>query len=121
MKIIINFSNEEKNAIINMALMNGGVKEVTDKDEHCVGNFGEYKYDAKENEITFDLKTSFIKATVGLVASLINIIRAFVSSCEMFSSAWFEDIKDLTKKEYKDEPNNSNEDFAAEVANKTEE
>jgi hypothetical protein len=99
MKISISFTTEEKNTIVNMMLNTGSIKEVNTNNEHYSGNFGEMKYDNSKNLIEYDLKPSFIKATVGLMGSLINIIRAFVSTCEMYSSTWLEGTKDLLKEE----------------------
>ena len=99
MKIKISYEREEKSTLINMMLRTTGVKEVTDNNEHYVGNFGEFKYDNEKNEIDIDLKPAFVIASAGLTATLVNIIKAFVSTCEMFTSHWLYDIKDLNKEE----------------------
>ena len=111
MKIIISFTAEEKNMMTEMYLNNGIVNEVVDKDEHYAGNFGEFKYCTEKNEIVVDLKSSFIKAYMDLINHTINMIKAFASTLEVFSSVWFEDTKDLTKKDEEAE----SQDFAAEV------
>ena len=95
MKITISFTGEEKHDIYNMMASTGNT--ITDNGEHFVGNFGEINYDNSKNEIVYDLKPAFIKASAQLTLSLINISRAFISSCEMFSAFWILDTKDLNK------------------------
>ena len=108
MKITITFEQKEKETMMSMALNCGGVKEVVDKDEHVVGNFGEFKYNHEENEMVLDLKPAFIKASAMLTVSVINMIKSFISTCEMFNESWFSDTKNLlaeeTKKEKESEP-----------------
>ena len=113
MKITINFNQEEKHSIINMLLNAGNLKEVKDESEHIVGNFGEVKYDHVKNEITLDFKTNFIKAYTALLMSLIGIIKTFMGNCEMFAYSWFNDTKDLMKKDEEESSNKT--DFTAEV------
>ena len=123
MKITIKFSNEEKSTLTRMALSTGNVKEVVDKDEYYVGNFGEFKYDHNENEIIFDLKTAFIKASYRLVMSVVNMIKSMIETCEMFNDSWFSDTKDLLAEEAKKEKESEiagykheSNSFASEVA-----
>ena len=56
--------------------------------------------------IEYELKTEFIKATAHLMMSLINMVKSFMSSCDMYSNFWLKDNKDLTKKEEETEPAN---------------
>ena len=102
MKITISFTQEEKNTMMSVGMECSNVKEVVDKDEHLVGNFGEFKYDHIANEFTIDLKTAFVKASARLTMSIINMIKSFVGTCEMFSESWLSDIKDMTKEEQKE-------------------
>ena len=96
MKITINFTNEELNNSINlMKNITGDIHEMSIKDEHIVGNFGEIKYDTTKNEITFDLKTAFINAYSSMILAVVNMIKSLVSTYEMFASSWFEGTRDL--------------------------
>lgn len=107
MKITITFNNEEKKIAQHMALTtNEKITEIVDRDLHEVGNYGEFKYDHNNNVIEYELKTEFIKATAHLIMSLINMVKSFISSCDMYSSFWLKDNKDLTKKEEETEPAN---------------
>lgn len=105
MKITISFNEEEKR------LANGLMHNIDDsiemdtEDVHVAGSFGEFKYDSEENVIDIELKTGFIKAYTHLIVSFINLMKSFMSSCEIFASSWLLDIKDLTKKEEKEESN----------------
>lgn len=106
MKITINFNNEEKRIAQHMVLTtNEKITEIVDKDIHESGNYGEFKYDHTDNVIEYELKTEFIKATAHLIMSLINMVKSFMSSCDMYSNFWLKDNKDLTKKE-ETEPTN---------------
>lgn len=97
MKIMITFTQEEKETIMAIAKTVGPIQP--DQDEHIAGSFGEFKYDSIKNEMVYDLKPGFIIATAHLMASCINMIKAFMGSCEMYASCWLKDVKDLTKKE----------------------
>ena len=103
MKIMIKFEQREKETLMGMALNCGGAKEIVDKDEHIVGNFGEFKYNHEENEMIIDFKSSFVKAAAHLTVIIINTIKSFISTCDMFSESWFSDTKDLLAEEAKQE------------------
>lgn len=97
MKITISFTQKEKETMMQIASTTGIVQP--DKDEHTVGNFGEFKYNSSENKIIFDFKEGFIEATSQLIANCINMVKSMVGCYKMYESSWLKDCKDLTKKE----------------------
>ena len=106
MKITISFNHEEKRVATEIVTKTYGITEITDKDEHIAGKFGEFKYDSKENVIEFELKTAFIKAYACLIENFANLVKSFMGSCQIFASSWLEDIEDLTEKKEEKECSN---------------
>jgi hypothetical protein len=104
MKIKIEFTQQEKEKIINIIRTSVTVKD--DEDKHTVGAFGETKYDSTENVITMDLKTGFVVATAHVLSSCANMIKALMNSLDMYSESWLNETTDLTKKEEEKEPQN---------------
>ena len=102
MKIRIEFSNREKETIMQVASTVGPVQP--DKDEHVIGNFGEFRYDSSDNEMVYDLKPDFIIATSQMLAACANMLKSVVSTYKMYESFWLKGAKDLTKE---DEPSNN--------------
>ena len=102
MKITISFNEEEKRITKEMMLNSSNLSEVTDKDEHYVGRFGEMKYDNNNNIIEIEYKTAFLRATAGLMVSLVNMIKSFMATYEMYLSSWMSDMKDMTVEEEKE-------------------
>ena len=98
MKITINFNNEELRTLDQLSRnITGNNNELIIKDEHIVGNFGEIKFDASKNEFSMDLKSAFINAYTNLILAAVNMIKSFIGTVEIFSSAWFEDTRDLIR------------------------
>lgn len=99
MKIRIEFNNEEKEIIargIDVSLEN-------DRSERMEGRFGLAEYNKDENYIQFDIVTGFIKAYIQVIASIKGMITSFVSTFELFSDTWLDDIK-TTYPDEKEEP-----------------
>ena len=103
MKITINFNEEEKRITKEMMLNSSNIAEVTDKDEHYAGRFGEMKYDHNNNIIEIEYKTAFMRATAGLMVSLINMMKSFMATYEMYLYSWMSDMKDMTAVEEEEE------------------
>lgn len=88
MKIMISFNDEEKCAINEMP-------EVTYKNSHVAGSFGELK--CNDNDIEINLTTGFIKATINVVSAYINLLKSFMAVCESYGRSWLSDITNVSE------------------------
>ena len=103
MKIKIEFTQEEKNIITRMALMESNKKEIIDQDKKYAGNFGTVEYDCASNEINVELKTGFINASCNYFVTIYNMLKAMISTAKMYTDAWLENVVEVKEEPKKEE------------------
>lgn len=106
MKITITFNNDELHNFLEVAKELGADEEDLElNNEHVVGRFGEtkVKFADDENKIDINLKPNFVFAMNKFTCAVAGIVKQFINMCEMFSSAWFEDIEHVEEKSENDE------------------
>lgn len=97
MKIKIEFTQEEKDTIMNSVSMASEDAEIEDHPYHIKGKFGFFKYDAKKNNIEFDLCSDFIKAYLDLGLQFVGLFKSVFKLCNNFVEYWFLDTVEVNE------------------------
>ena len=89
MKIRIEFTKEEK-----VAIMNATDTQLQDNDNPVTvtGKFGSVDYDPS-GSIEYNLKSDFIMSIASIIDTFISLIKSLLNYFNIFEKMWFSDIK----------------------------
>ena len=87
MKITVEFSDVEKNALFNEL----NVRDV--KSLKSYGKYGEVCFINETNLVYADLNEKFIIATAKLIGNITSMIKGMLQFCEDFNEIWLSDTK----------------------------
>ena len=90
MKIKIEFTKEERNAVIETLELS---KEVESDSTNCRGSFGEFDYDSQDNKIEIDLVPDMFIGYLKIISNLIKPFKQYIEFLYSCLSKWFDDAE----------------------------